>query len=121
MDQDPRPPRPVEGTLTPLGLVLTLVRENGLIVISLLILVWCIYFLGSVNREQRAACQASITDFRSELASLHQARTHEAEDIAAQLAALNNTDRIVLNIMADVEEECLLRKATKVENKPIGQ
>jgi hypothetical protein len=113
--------KPTDGTLTPLGLVLTLVRENGLIVISLLILVWCIYFLGNVNREQRAACQASITDFRAELAKLHEARTRGAEEISAQLASLNNTDRIVLNIMSDVEEECLLRKATKVDNHPIGQ
>lgn len=102
---------------TAMGLILALVRENGLVTVSLLVLVWCVWYLGEMNTAQDTSWNQTVGMLRTELDDMRETRLQYMEKLQTRLATLEETNRTVMHVMADLEEECLNRKPTPVESE----
>lgn len=87
------------------ALILVL-REHGLIVLALGALVWQVYFLANLAREQQDAWRSTLKEVAVEMASDRRQRSEAAVSFMALLSSMQETARTTQTLLAAVEEAC---------------
>lgn len=92
-------------------LALRLIKDNGLIVVALAALAWQLYFVSITNAEQDAKWRTELAEYRQMMDNFHVERGNSRAQIAEALTRLQGTVKIMEEIMAGVEEECIRESA----------
>lgn len=90
--------------------VIEIVRQNGLVTLSLLVLVWAVWFQATMNSEQNAAWRMTLSDVTAELTAMREARTLAWKEQSAMEGRVDEVLRTIQTLLAAVEESCLKPK-----------
>jgi hypothetical protein len=113
---DEAPPSPVDNKTSrpPINnaweAIIELVRQNGLVTLALLVLVWAVWFQATMNSEQNAAWRTTLTGVTAELTAMREARTVAWKEQAAAEGRVDEVLRMIQTLLASVEESCLKSK-----------
>jgi hypothetical protein len=89
-----------------LSILVLVLREHGLIVLALGALVWQVWWLGSLAREQQVGWRATIHDLTEEIQIC---RAHQAEANIRTVTFIASVQEIMRNTqsrLADIEVSC---------------
>ena len=89
--------------------VVAIVRQNGLITLALLVLVWTVWFQTTANDVQNAAWRATIGEITKELTTMREMRMQVWREQATMEGRVDEVLRTIQTLLAAVEESCKLK------------
>ena len=89
--------------------VVAIVRQNGLITLALLVLVWTVWFQTKANDVQNAAWRATIGEITKELTTMREMRMQVWREQATMEGRVDEVLRTIQTLLAAVEESCKLK------------
>ena len=95
------------------GVALELVREHGLIVLALIALMWQVYFLGTLAKEQQERWRAEILSIQASVSEDQKSRNDNVAKLVEVLVSMREIVRTTQMVIASVEEECLTEKVKR--------
>jgi hypothetical protein len=90
--------------------VIEIVRQNGLITLSLLVLVWTVWFQATTNNEQNTAWRMTLAGVTTELTAAREAHMTAWKELAEREGRVDEVLRTIQILLAAVEESCLKPK-----------
>jgi len=89
--------------------LVAIVRQNGLITLALLVLVWTVWFQTTANDAQNAAWRATIGEITKELTTMREMRTQVWREQATMEGRVDEVLRTIQTLLAAVEESCKIK------------
>lgn len=92
--------------LSAINLLLQIVRENGLVVLALVALLYQVYILINYSSSQQTAWRVSIDSLKNELLINRETMLKSITELDKTLVRVTEIQRVNQRIIADMEEEC---------------
>jgi hypothetical protein len=83
-----------------------LVRENGLIVLALVALMWQVWFASTNAREQQIGWRATIDTMQKNALEEQRQRSENIQKLTEAMVKIYEVMKTTQGVIADMEEEC---------------